>query len=103
MSAAQGESSLGKCVLVYLCMLAIAAIELVIAYHPPSGGQRLASSMLVLAFIGAFLGVAVFMRLGSERHALIIAFAVFTLFVLVAIQYGWTDSFRLLHGVPFAQ
>jgi hypothetical protein len=27
---------------------------------------------------------------------------VFTVFVLLTMQYGWTDSFRLINGVPFA-
>ncbi len=102
MSTAEEQDALGKYVVVYFCMLVIAAIELVIAYHPPSGGQLLAS-MLLLAFIGALLGVLVFMRLGTERRTLIIAFAVFTLFVLATINYGWTDSFRLLHGAPFSK
>src|SRR6516225_7178279 len=102
MSTAEGQRALRKYVIVYVCMLVIAAIELVIAYHPPSGGQ-LPASMLLLAFIGALLGVLVFMGLGAEKRALIVAFAVFTLFVLATINYGWTDSFRLLRGVPFAR
>lgn len=102
MSTSEGQAALGKYVIVYLCMLIIMAIELVIAYHPPSGGQLLAS-MLLPAFTGALLGVLVFMRLGEERRTLIVAFAVFTLFVLATINYGWTDSFRILHGAPFAK
>ncbi len=102
MSTAEGQGALGKYLVVYVYMLVIVAIELVIAYHPPGGGQLLAS-MLLLAFTGALLGVLVFMRLGAERRTLIVAFAVFTLFVLATINYGWTDSFRLLHGAPFAK
>jgi heme/copper-type cytochrome/quinol oxidase subunit 4 len=102
MSTAEGQGALGKYLVVYVCMLVIVAIELAIAYHPPSGGQLLAS-MLLLAFTGALLGVLVFMRLGAEKRTLIVAFAVFTLFVLATINYGWTDSFRLLHGAPFAK
>lgn len=102
MSSAEGQGASGKYLVVYFCMLVIVAIELVIAYHPPSGAQLLAS-MLLLAFTGALLGVLVFMRLGAERRTLIVAFAVFTLFVLATINYGWTDSFRLLHGAPWAK
>ena len=102
MSRAEEQGALGKYLVVYICMLVIAAIELAIAYHPPSGEQLLAS-MLLLALIGALLGVLVFMRLGEERRTLILFVAVFTLFVLATINYGWTDSFRLLHGVPFAK
>jgi heme/copper-type cytochrome/quinol oxidase subunit 4 len=102
MSTAKEQGALARYLVVYICLLVISAIELVIAYHPPSGAQLLAS-MLLLAFIGALLGLLVFMGLGAERRTLVIAFAVFTLFVLATINYGWTDSFRLLHGVPFAK
>ena len=102
MSTTAEQGGIGKYVVVYICMLVITAIELTIAYRHPSGGPLLVS-MLLLAFVGAFLGILVFMRLGAENHKLIVAFAVFTLFVLATINYGWTDSFRLLLGVPFAK
>ena len=41
--------------------------------------------------------------LASENHSSVVAFAVFTLFVLATINYGWPDSFRLLFGVPYAR
>jgi heme/copper-type cytochrome/quinol oxidase subunit 4 len=102
MKAAEEQGGLGQYVIVYICMLVITAIELLIAYRHPSGTQLLVS-MLVLAFIGAALGILYFMRLASENHKLIVAFAVFTLFVLGAINYSWTDSFRILLGAPFAK
>jgi hypothetical protein len=43
------------------------------------------------------------MNLASENRNAMIGFAVFTLFVLAAINYGWTDSFRILLGVPYAK
>ena len=102
MSTTAEQGGIGKYVVVYVCMLALTAIELVIAYRHPSGGSLLVS-MLILAFIGALLGILFFMRLASENHAAVVAFAVFTLFVLATINYGWTDSFRLLVGVPFSK
>lgn len=102
MSTSEGPGGIGKYLVVYISMLVISAIELAIAYRHPSGAQLLVS-MLLLAFIGALLGVLVFMRLAAEKHGLIVAVAVFTLFVLATINYGWTDSFRLLHGAPFAK
>ena len=39
-----------------------------------------------------------FMHLGSEKRGFVIFVAVFTLFVLAAMQYGWTDSFRMMLG-----
>jgi heme/copper-type cytochrome/quinol oxidase subunit 4 len=92
----------GKYLVVYVVMLVLSAIEVMIAYRHPSGAQLLVS-MLLLAAIGAVLGVLYFMGLGSENHRSIVAFSVFTLFVLATINYGWTDSFRLLFGVPFSK
>jgi heme/copper-type cytochrome/quinol oxidase subunit 4 len=100
--AQEEQSGTGKYYVVYVCMLLISAIELFVAYRHPSGGQLL-GTLLILAFIGAVLGVLYFMRLGSENRSAMIGFAVFTLFVLAAINYGWTDSFRILLGVPYAK
>jgi hypothetical protein len=43
------------------------------------------------------------MNLATENHSFVLFIAVFTLFVLATINYGWTDSFRLLVGAPFAK
>jgi heme/copper-type cytochrome/quinol oxidase subunit 4 len=56
-----------------------------------------------LAIIEALLGVLFFMHLAAEKPSFILFVAVFTLFVLATINYGWTDSFRLLVGAPFAK
>jgi len=102
MSGTAGQGGIGKYVVVYISMLVIAAIELLIASSHPTG-EHLLVSMLLFAFVGALLGVLYFMGLGSENHSAIVAFAVFTLFVLATINYGWTDSFRILTGAPFAK
>jgi heme/copper-type cytochrome/quinol oxidase subunit 4 len=102
MSTAEQQNGLGKYIVVYICMLAITAIELLIASRHPSGGALLAS-MLIPAFLGAILGILYFMHLANENHTAIVAFTIFTVFVLAATSYGWTDSFRLLFGAPFAK
>jgi heme/copper-type cytochrome/quinol oxidase subunit 4 len=102
MSTAEQQGGLGKYIVVYICMLVITGLELLIASRHPSGAVLLAS-MLILAFLGAILTILYFMRLASENHTLLVAFTVFTLFVLAATTYGWTDSFRLLFGAPFAK
>ncbi len=102
MSKAEQQGGLGRYIVVYICMLVITGLELLIASRHPSGAVLLAS-MLILAFLGAVLAILYFMRLASENHSLIVAFTVFTLFVLAATTYGWTDSFRLLFGAPFAK
>ena len=102
MSGTAEQGGIGKYVVIYIAMLVIAVIELLIASSHPTGGHLLVS-MLLCAFLGALLGVLYFMGLGSENHSAIVAFAVFTLFVLATINYGWTDSFRILTGAPFAK
>ncbi len=96
------EAGLGKYLVIYIGMLVITVLELLTAYRHP-GEPQLLVSMLLFAFVGALMGVLYFMGLASENHRSIVAFAVFTLFVLATINYGWTDSFRLLLGVPFAR
>jgi heme/copper-type cytochrome/quinol oxidase subunit 4 len=102
MSTAGEQGGLGKYIMVYLCMLVITGIETVVASSNP-GGEHLLPIMLILAFTGALLGVLVFMGLAAEKRSLIVCVAVFTLFVLATINYGWTDSFRLLMGAPYAK
>jgi len=82
-------------------MLAITGIQLAVASAHPGGGQL--AILLVLASIGALMGALVFMGLGSEKKSLIVAVAIFTLFVLGATNYGWTDSFRIVVGAPFSR
>jgi heme/copper-type cytochrome/quinol oxidase subunit 4 len=101
-NAPEEQGGTGKYSVVYVCMLVIYAIELFVTYRHP-GGRELLGTLLILAFIGAALGILYFMRLASENRNALIGFAVFTLFVLAAINYGWTDSFRILLGVPFAK
>jgi len=102
MNAAEKQSGVGKYFVVYLCMLVIPALEVVVAYQHIGGSQML-MAMLSLAIIGALLGVLFFMHLATEKRSFILFVAVFTLFVLATMNYGWTDRFRLLVGAPFAR
>ena len=102
MQTVEKQSGLGKYLVVYLCMLVIPAIEVVVAYQHIDELQMVAR-MSALAILGAGLGIMFFMNLAMERHSLIIAVAIFALFALFAINYGWTDSFRILDGAPFSK
>ena len=102
MSTAEKPSGAGKYLIVYLCILAIPALEAVIAYQNIDGSQRLLG-MLSLAIIGALLVALFFMNLATEKRSFILFVTVFALFALATINYGWTDSFRLLVGAPFAK
>ena len=102
MAMAEGhKSSAGKYVVVYLCILAIAALQFVIAYSNITGAQMF-TRMLILAVVEAALALLFFMHL-SDSRGLLWFVVIFTVFVLLTLQYGWTDSFRLSGGVPWAK
>jgi caa(3)-type oxidase subunit IV len=98
---AHKNSGMGKDLIVYLCILALAGLQFVIAYQNISASQMFVR-MLSLAVIEAALALLFFMHL-SENRGLLWFVAIFTIFVLLALQYGWTDSFRLSDGVPWAK
>ena len=102
MATAEGhQSTVGRYVVVYLVILAIAGLQFVVAYSSASGTQML-TRMLILACIEAALALLFFMHL-SDNRGLLWFVLIFTVFVLLALQYGWTDSFRLAGGVPWAK
>lgn len=90
-----------KDLIIYVCLLALAGIQFVIAYQNISAGQMFAR-MLVVALIEASLALLFFMHL-SENRGLLWFVVIFNVFVLLAMQYSWTDSFRLSGGVPWAK
>src|SRR5258708_10359066 len=91
---------IGKDLVVYLSILALAGIKFVIAYQDIIASQMLVR-MLIVAIVEAALALLFFMHLWENR-GLLWFFVIFTVFVLLAMQYGWTDSFRLSNGVPWA-
>jgi heme/copper-type cytochrome/quinol oxidase subunit 4 len=88
-------------VLVYLCLLGIAGLQIVLAYSG-TPGRGLLGRLLIVATVQAGVAVLFFMHLRAEPRSLLIFIAVFALFVLATMQFGWTDSFRLINGVPYA-
>jgi heme/copper-type cytochrome/quinol oxidase subunit 4 len=58
--------------------------------------------MLTVAIIEAGLAILFFMHL-SENRGLRWFVLLFTVAVILGMQYGWTDSFRLTNGVPWAK
>jgi heme/copper-type cytochrome/quinol oxidase subunit 4 len=95
------SSGTGKYVGVYVCLLALAGLQFVIAYQNIDASQMF-MRMLVVAIVEAVLAMLVFMHLWAEKRGFLWFVAIFTIFVLLTMQYGWTDSFRMLLGVPFA-
>jgi heme/copper-type cytochrome/quinol oxidase subunit 4 len=90
-----------KDLIVFVCILALAGLQFVIAYQNISASDMFVR-MLSVAVIEAALALLFFMHLAQNRGLLWFV-GIFTVFVLLAMQYGWTDSFRLTSGVPWAK
>jgi cytochrome c oxidase subunit IV len=90
---------IGKYLVVYLCMLALAGLQFVIAYQNISASQMF-RRMFSVAIVEAGLAVMFFMHLWAEKRGFLLFVLVFTITVLLAMQYGWTDSFRLVNCGP---
>jgi caa(3)-type oxidase subunit IV len=91
------SESMTRLLIVYFCILILAGLQFVIAYQHIDTWQMF-GRMLAIAIVEAGLAVMFFMHLRSEKRGFVVFVAVFTLFVLAAMQYGWTDSFRMLTG-----
>ena len=93
---------LGRYLLIYVCILILAAAQFFIAYtHIDTEGMF--ARMLFVAIAEAGLAVLFFMHLWAEKRGFLMFVLVFTIFVTLAMQYGWTDSNRMESGAPYAQ
>src|SRR3984893_1392685 len=92
---------IAKYLLVYFVLLAIAGLEVFLAYRDFST-LTLLVFCLPMPFGGAALAVMYFMPLAQERPSLFLSLIPATIFVLFMMNAIWTDSFRLLHMKPFA-
>ncbi len=97
---AHKNSGMGKDLIVYFFMLALAGIQFFIAYQNISATQMF-ERMLIVAIVEGGLALLFFMHL-SENRGLRWFVIIFTVAVIFGMQYGWTDSFRLSNGVPWA-
>ncbi len=94
--AEQKNEGTGKYLVVYLCILALAGLQFLIAYQNITASQMF-RRMLSVALVEAAVAVMFFMHLWSEKRAFLLFVVLFTIFVLLSMQFGWTDSFRLTH------
>ncbi len=101
MSTDQQVSGFGKYLVVYVCILAIAGLQFVVAYHSANYSDMFVR-MLLLALLEAALGVLFFMHLWNEKRSMIVFVSIFILFVLATMQYSWPDAFRILVGAPYS-
>jgi len=96
------NDGIGKDLIVYVCLLALAGLQFVIAYQNIDASQMF-WRMLVVACVEAGLAELFFMHLWSEKRAFLLFVVIFTVSVLLGMQYGWTDSFRMVTGAPFSK
>ena len=93
---------IGKDLVVYVCLLALAGLQFVIAYQNIDVSQMFVR-MLAVACVEAGLAELFFMHLWSEKRVFLWFVIIFTVSVLLGMQYGWTDSFRMVNGAPFSK
>ena len=94
-------NGIGRDLIVYVCILALAGIQFFIAYQDISASQMFVR-MLIVAMVEAGVALLFFMHLWENR-GLKWFVIIFTVAVILGMQYGWTDSFRLSNGVPWAK
>lgn len=92
---------MGKDLGVYLALLVLAGIQFLIAYQTITV-QQMFERMMIVAIVEAGLALLFFMHLADNR-GLRWFVIIFTVAVILGMQYGWTDSFRLTNGVPWAR
>lgn len=83
-------------VIVWVGLILIVGTEVLLTYaHPPAG--RLLALLLVLAFLGAALGLMYFMHLKYERRSLFWSLIPYLIFALFMLDHVWPDALRLMH------
>jgi len=99
---AHKSSGIGKDLIVYVCLLALAGLQFVIAYQNIDASQMF-TRMLAVAVVEAGIAMLFFMHLWSEKRSFLWFVVIFTVAVLLGMQYGWTHSNRMITGAPFSQ
>ena len=96
------SAGIKKDMVVYVCLLALAGLQFVIAYQHIDASQMFLR-MLAVAVVEAGLAMMFFMHLWTEKRGFVLFVLIFTIFVLLGMQFGWTDSFRMVIGAPFSK
>ena len=96
------SNGIGKDLAIYVCLLVLAGLQFVIAYQN-IGASQMFRRMLVVACVEAGLAALFFMHLWTEKRGFLLFVAIFTIAVLLGLQYGWTDSTRMVVGAPFSK
>ena len=101
MAASSGSGNvIAKYLPVYFVLLAIAGVEIVLAYQHFSTAA-LVRILLVMALGSAALALMYFMHLADEKRSLFFTLIPAVIFVLLMMNMIWSDSYRLLRMRPF--
>lgn len=103
MTALESNKTTGikKDLVIYVCLLLLAGLQFLIAFQNISTTQMLIR-MLAVACIEAVLAALFFMHLWTEKRGFLLFVAIFTVFVILGMQFGWTDSSRMVLGAPYS-
>jgi heme/copper-type cytochrome/quinol oxidase subunit 4 len=103
MSATESHATggIGKDVAIYIILLILAGVQFFIAYQNIPASQMFVR-MLSVAIVEGGIALLFFMHL-SENRGLMWFVLIFTVAVILGMQYGWTDSFRIVDGVRWAK
>ena len=97
--AAAYSESLTRYLVVYVAILVLAGIQFVIAYEH-IGVATMIFRMFAIALLEAGLAIVFFMHMGSENRTFVTWVAIITFVVFAALQYSWTDSYRMERNSP---
>lgn len=100
--AARYTDSMGKYIVIYLCLLILAGVQFLVAYSHLDTSAMFAR-MLFIAIAEAGLALLFFMHLWAEKRGFLLFVLIFTGFALITMQYGWTDSNRMEKGVTYTE
>lgn len=100
-SATHTPAGVGKDIAVYVVLLLLAGIQFFFAYQNITPEQMFVR-MLSVAIIEGGVALLFFMHL-NENRGLRWFVLIFTIAVILGMQYGWTDAFRLVDGVRWAK
>jgi caa(3)-type oxidase subunit IV len=96
------SNGIGRDLAIYVCLLVLAGLQFLIAYQNIDTSQMF-RRMLAVACVEAGLAALFFMHLWTEKRGFLLFVAIFTIAVLLGLQYGWTDSTRMVVGAPFSK
>src|SRR5438132_9268756 len=91
------SGGIGKDLVVYFCILALAGFQFVIAYQNIDASQMLVR-MMIVAIVEAGLALLFFMHLWAENRGLLWFVVVFTVLFCLRFDVGWRAAFGCWAG-----